>query len=208
MDKADFLQMLTAQLKAQDPSNPLDSQDFAAQLAQFSSVQELEKISSTMDQTLAAQSILAQTFSNAMSTSLIGKTVKADVSEATVGSTGGATISYTLPGAATGITVDIKDSDGTVVRTLTINAQSAGEHNVSWDGMNSEGQHVAAGTYSYTVSAKDSNDQAMTVSTYIEGNVDEIRYEDGSPILIVNGAEIQLGQVLSIRDTESGAKKG
>jgi flagellar basal-body rod modification protein FlgD len=208
LDKTDFLQMLTAQLKAQDPMNPLDSQDFAAQLAQFTSVQELQSMSTTLDSILQADALLAQTFSNTMSTSLVGKTIRANVDQISVTDTGSATLNYNLPDAATGITVEIKDSDGTVVRTLTVSAQAAGDQQIAWDGKNSDGTHVPAGDYTYTVSATDADNQAMTVSTYIQGKVSEIRYIDGSPVLMVNGNQVQLGQVISIIDSETSTKNG
>lgn len=200
LGQADFLQMLTAQLKAQDPMNPLSGQDFASQLATFSSLQELQTMGKTMDQTLQANLMLSQTFNNTMASSLIGKTVSAEMDKFTVGSTGDSTLSYSLPSAATDINVDIKDSDGTVVRTLHLTPQEAGQHSLTWDGMDGNGRRVAAGNYSYSVSAKDASGNDVTAMTLVEGRVTEVRYENGNAVLTVNGMTVQLSQVLSISD--------
>jgi flagellar basal-body rod modification protein FlgD len=202
MDKADFLQMLTAQLKQQDPMNPQDSSDFATQLATFSSVQELQTMSETMDQTLQANLLLGQTFSNTMSTSLIGKYVHADVDSVTAEDSGTVQLAYNLPSAATEVTVEIKDSDGNVIRTLNINAQSAGDQQLTWDGLDSDGTHVAAGTYTLSVTGTDGNGQSITGTTFVDGLVSAIQYTDGNAVLLVNGMTVQLGQVVSIRDSE------
>jgi flagellar basal-body rod modification protein FlgD len=204
MDKADFLQMLTAQLKAQDPMSPMSNEDFASQLAQFSSLQELQNMSKSLDQSLQANLLLTKTYSNTMASSLIGKTVKADMNSITMGSTGDGNIAYNLPDAATDVTVDILDSAGKTVRTLKLNAQTAGDHKVTWDGLNADGRRVAAGDYTYTVKATGADGNALTPSTYMEGKVSEIRYVDGNAILIVNGLQIKLGQVVSISDGDKG----
>jgi flagellar basal-body rod modification protein FlgD len=207
LSQADFLRMLTEQLKAQDPLNPLSGQEFASQLAQFSSLQELQGMGTTLDDQLQADLLLTQTFNNTMAATLIGKVVRAEQNQIEMEATGEQTLTYDLPTAATEISVNITDSSGKVVRTLTLSPQEAGEHTVTWDGLNSDGVHVPAGTYTYSISAKDADGNAVTATTYLEGRVTEVRYSNGSAVLIVNGREISLGSVLSVRDP-SDAEKG
>jgi flagellar basal-body rod modification protein FlgD len=208
MDRADFLKMLTAQLRSQDPLNPLSNEDFASQLATFSSLQELQGIGATLDQSLQANLLLGQLFNNTMATSLIGKVVRAQANSVEVGSSGTTNLNYTLAGNATDMTIDITNSDGKVLRTLTVPAQASGEHQVQWDGLDSNGQHVAAGTYTFAVNAKDATGQAVDVSTYFEGTVSEVRYVNGQVVLLVGGREVSLSNVLLIRDADDQAKKG
>jgi flagellar basal-body rod modification protein FlgD len=204
MDQTDFLQMLTAQLRAQDPMNPMDGQDFAAQLAQFSSLQELQKQGATLDESLQADMLLAQTFSNTMAATLIGKTVRADTDLVTVEATGDETLAYTLGAAATDIQVEIRDSDGELVRTLSVgNAQAAGDQQITWDGKADNGVRVPTGDYTFTVVAKDPAGASVTANAFVEGRVSELRYIDGSPVLVVNGMHVQLGMVTLIRDSSS-----
>jgi flagellar basal-body rod modification protein FlgD len=123
LGQADFLQMLTAQLKSQDPLNPMNGADFATQLAQFTSVQQLTAMNAKMDQSVQASLMMGQTFSNTMSAALIGKEITADMNQFTLESSGDHALHYNLPTAATDISIDIKDSSGKVVRTLKVNPQ-------------------------------------------------------------------------------------
>ena len=206
MDRADFLQMLTAQLKAQDPLDPLSGQDFASQLATFSQLQELQGMGSTLDQSLNASLLLTQTFSNTMAASLIGKVVRAESNEVQLGTTGAANLTYTLDAAATDITIEIRDAAGTVVRTLTPSAQAEGEQTVSWDGLSSDGKRAAADSYTFTVSARDADGNTVNAGTYAEGRVTQIRYDNGMVYLMIGDRQFTLSSVLSIRESESGQK--
>jgi len=204
MDKTDFLQMLTAQLKAQDPLNPLSNQDFATQLAQFSSLQELQTMNTELGQALQSNLLLTQTFNNTMAASFIGKIARAESNTITMGATGNASLMYKLGTNATNITVDIKDSSGHTVRTLNPAAQASGEQSVSWDGLDANGQRVAAGNYTFSVNATDANGQAIDVTTFIEGLVTEVRFANGGALLVVGDREIHLGDVISLRNPSDG----
>jgi len=202
LGQADFLKMLTQQLKSQDPLNPMDGQDFASQLATFSSLQELQNIGSTLSQSLDANMLMAHSFNNTMAASLIGRTVQAEANSVTVGSSGGSTLTYSLESAATDITVEIHDVDGKVIRTINVTPQEAGEHGIDWDGLDGTGRHVSAGTYTFTVTAKDPDGNSVPATTLIEGQVEEVRYQNGDVLLIVDGHQILLSQVLSLSDPE------
>jgi len=202
MGQADFLRMLVEQLKAQDPLNPMDGQDFASQLATFTSLQELQNIGATLDQSLDASLLLTHTFNNTMATSLIGKIVQAEGNSVTVSASGGATLSYELAATATEITVEIRDADGNVVRTMSVPPQKEGQQQVAWDGLDSDGQHVAAGTYTYSVSARDADGNTVQATTYFEGRVTEVRYENGSVILLMGDRRVLLGDVISLREPD------
>jgi flagellar basal-body rod modification protein FlgD len=204
MDKTDFLQMLTAQLKAQDPLNPLSNQDFATQLAQFSSLQELQTMNTELGQALQSNLLLTQTFNNTMAASFIGKIARASNNTIEMGAAGDASLTYKLGASATNVTIDIKDSSGKVVRTLNPAAQASGEQTVSWDGLNANGQRVAAGTYTFSVNATDSAGKAVDATTYIEGLITEVRFANGGVVLVVGDREIQLGDVMSLRDPSQG----
>jgi flagellar basal-body rod modification protein FlgD len=207
MTQVDFLQMLTAQIQAQDPMNPMDSENFASQLAQFSSLQQLQSMGTTMSQTLQANLMLAQSFNNTMAASFIGKSVRAEMDQFTVGESGSSTLSYNLSNAATSISVDIKDSDGSVVKTLHINPQAAGDHTLTWDGTDSNGNRVTPGSYTYSVNATDANGNDVTATTVLEGLVTDVSYENGNAELMVNGIAVQLSQVLSIGEGDTSSKR-
>jgi flagellar basal-body rod modification protein FlgD len=207
LDQTDFLKMLTAELKAQDPLNPMSNSEYASQLAQFSSLQQLQNISDTLNNSYQATLLLGQVFNNTMATSLIGKVVRAQANSVSMSSSGTADLNYTLAGNATDISIEISNSDGKVVRTLSVAAQTSGQHSVHWDGQDSNGQHVAEGTYTFAVTAKDADGQAVDVSTYMEGLVSEVRYVNGQVVLMVDGREVSLSDVLLVRESSDQTKK-
>jgi len=181
----DFLQMLIAQLQNQDPLNPLSGTDFAAQLAQFSSLDQLTQINTQLS-TLASS---LSSSNNSQVVGLIGDTVVANGSAVTV-SGASTTLPYNLSQNVQQGTVNIYDSNGNLVQTLTFGAQSAGNNVVNWDTSN-----VTPGTYTFTVSATDSNGKAVTTNTMMTGTVTGVTYKSGVPYLSVNGQDVALSDV-------------
>ena len=201
-NKADFLKMLVAQLTNQDPLSPLEGTEFASQLAQFSSLEELQKMNSGLDGSLQANMVLAQSINNSLATMLIGKTIRADMSSVELGESGPASIQFELDDAAADVTIEIVDEDGEPIRTLSETNLAAGENTVEWDGYDEAGNRVAAGEYSIRVTASDSEGQSVGATLYFEGRVTGIQYRDGIAVLMVGTREINLGDVISISDED------
>ncbi len=188
----DFLQMLIAQLQNQDPLNPMSGTDFAAQLAQFSSLDQLTNINTQL-------SSLASTLSSTNSSqvvSLIGDEVVANGSAITV-SGSSTTLAYNLSQNAQQGTIKIYDSNGNLVNTLTFGQQQSGNNTTTWDTSN-----MTSGTYTFTVSALDSSGKAVTATTLTTGTVTGVTYQNSVPYLSVNGQNIPLTAVQYI--TTSG----
>jgi flagellar basal-body rod modification protein FlgD len=139
-----------------------------------------------------------------MASSLIGKYVTAESNDIRVETAGDERLGFKLAGAATEISVDIRDQDGVVVRTLTMSPQAAGQHSISWDGLNSDGKRVPEGHYTFEVRAIAGDGSAVAATTLVQGIVDSVRYEDGNVLLQINDLDIRLGQVLSLAN--SGGK--
>ncbi len=198
MAKDDFLKLLITQLSHQDPMSPMESQDFAAQLAQFSSLEQLQGIGANIEQGVEADLILAQTINNTMAASIIGRRAKAIGDKVMIDTYGGAEITFRLGGFAQDVKVTISDSNGDTVNVLTANNLSDGENNLSWDGKNSEGQTVQEGTYHFTVEATGIDGNAISVTPLIVGIATGIRYEDGKAILLIDGQEVPFSSVVEI----------
>ncbi|MGO9137351.1 MAG: flagellar hook assembly protein FlgD [Syntrophales bacterium] len=181
----DFLQMLIAQLQNQDPLNPMSGTDFAAQLAQFSSLDQLTDINS---QLTSLASTLSSTNSSQV-VSLIGDQVVANGSAVTV-SGSSTTLAYNLAQNAKSGTIQIYDSNGNLVNTLTFGQEQSGNNTVNWNTSN-----VTAGTYTFKVSAVDSNGNAVTATTMMSGTVTGVTYQNGVPYLSVNGQNVALTDV-------------
>ena len=190
MGKDDFLKMMIAQLQHQDPLNPLDGTDFTAQLAQFSSLEQL----SNMNTQLETLGLYQSSLNNAQSISLIGKeiTTKGNIIKVDGPS---ADLTYSLSAGAGKVIVNIYNEGGNLVDTLELGTRQEGGNSVTWDCSG-----VAAGDYIFEISASDANGDEVSAYTMITGKVTGVSFEDGSPVLSVNGQDIPLGNVISVNE--------
>ena len=189
MGKDDFLKMMIAQLQHQDPLNPLDGTDFTAQLAQFSSLEQL----SNMNTQLETLGLYQASLNNTQSVSLIGKEITAIGNVIKVDGAS-ADLSYNLSETAK-VTIRIYDEGGNLVDTLEPGTQEEGENSVAWDCSG-----VAAGNYTFEVSANDANGDAAPSYTMITGKVTGVSFEEGFPFLSVNGQDISFGNIISVNE--------
>jgi flagellar basal-body rod modification protein FlgD len=184
----DFLKMLIAQLQNQDPLNPLQGADFAAQLAQFSSLDQLTQINTQLS---SLASSLSST-NNSQVVSLIGDEVVANGSSVTV-SGASTNLAYNLSQNAQQGTIKIYDSQGNLVKTLAFGQQQSGNNIMNWNTSN-----VSPGTYTFTVSAVDNSGNAVSANTMMTGPVTGVTFQNGVPYLSVNGQDIALTDILYI----------
>jgi flagellar basal-body rod modification protein FlgD len=200
MGKDDFLKLLVAKLTNQDPMNPIQDEDFAAQLAQFSSLEQLSNMSESLTQDIQWNYLLSQTISNTMATSLIGKTVRADSSQVYLETNGSADLTVNLDRPASELTITICNADGETVRTITAKGLDQGDHVFNWDGTDDGGTQVASGVYTVKLSAKDGNGNTFTPDSIMEGRVSKVAYKDGIALLNINGQNIPLASVLEVKE--------
>lgn len=200
----EFLAMLVAQMSYQDPLSPLDSQQFAAQLAQFTSVEQLVQMNSSLDASLQAQMLMNQSVNNTMSAQLMGLEVEAS-NEIVIKENGETTpIMYKLPGNAANVTVTIYDADGGVVSTEVLGMKPAGEYTYQWDGKNDLGVTVNDGQYTFEVSAVTGEGNNLQVNQYISGIVTGVVYENGSAVLKVGNLPVYLPNVTALNLPDEG----
>jgi flagellar basal-body rod modification protein FlgD len=143
-----FLKLLVAQLKNQDPLNPMDNAQMTSQMAQMSTVEGIEKLNTTLNS-------MVESVSNSQSmqaASLIGKNVMVPGNQLTL-SKGAAYAGINLAKAADNVKIHILDSTGKEVQVESLGAQKAGVLNFAWDGKLSDGTTAADGTYKFTVEA-------------------------------------------------------
>ena len=200
LDKNSFLKLLTAQLQQQDPTAPMDSNAFVAQLAQFSSVEALENMGGKLD-TIS----MAQANANQLAVpQMIGKEVLYQSSQLSVAAGQPATFSVGLGGDAAAMTATIQDATGKVVKTIPAGARAAGANTVTWDGTDARGNPVAAGSYFVTVSARSTSGGAVAATTSVRGVVTGVSFDGSVPQLLVNGTTVKLADVTQISAAPSG----
>ncbi len=151
-----FLKLLTTQLKNQDPLDPTDSSEFTNQLVQFSQVEQQINLNAKFDKLLtsnqAAQMLQASNY--------IGKNVEAEGSLLTVEAP--ASISYWMTKDAATVTAVLKDEDGNIVRTMTVDGK-AGSHTQAWDGRKDDGSLLPVGTYELLMTAVDADGNSVAI---------------------------------------------
>lgn len=195
LGETDFLNLLVTQLKNQDPLQPVDNQQFVAQLAQFSQLQQ-----STQQVTLLQQLITAQTANEQYSLlPLIGRQV--DVAGSLIQlNSGPVTFNYSLAANASSVSVTIMNASNQAVRVLNLGAQSAGTQQVQWDGLDQNGIQVQPGTYRYAVSAVDNSGNTVAATTSSLITVSGIQPNAGqAPSLLAGDQVVDPSTILAIR---------
>jgi flagellar basal-body rod modification protein FlgD len=180
----DFLTLLLAQLQNQDPTSPVDSNEFLSQLASLSEVQGINQLNtsfSTLSNSLTSSQAL-------QASSLLGHEVLAASSTGTL-ATAGATLTgaVSVPQTSSQVTLNISNSAGVLVDSINLGAQPAGLADFSWNGQTSNGAAAPAGTY--TLSAQVAGVASGTaVPTLVNGTVDSVTMGAGSTGLTLNVA--------------------
>lgn len=194
MGKDAFLKLLVTQLQNQDPLKPMDNEQFVSQLAQFSSLEGITNLNTSMKS--ASDNISA--LGGYMSTSLIGRNVKAAGSEFTL-SQSPVTFGYTLGANAANVSVAISDSSGHVVRTMNAGDEPQGSYNITWDGKNPDGVTLPYGQYTFSVTARDSAKSQVAASPYVIGQISSIGMgNSGATSMMVGGTTISKDNIKEI----------
>ena len=187
-----FLQLLTTQLKNQNPLDPLDTNAFTQQLVQFSSVEQQLKTNDFLSALVQSNNNTVQT--NAVN--YIGKTVSASGTRSELVN-GSAVWNFALEDAAM-TTVNIKDADGNVVYTEQGSLQ-AGAGMFQWDGKTSTGATAPDGTYSITMVGVNAEGKNVPITTEFTGTVTGIDFTGTEPVLLIGTTRVNLSGVTSIK---------
>ena len=190
LGKDDFMKLLVAQLSNQNPLKPLDGKDFSAQLAQFSALEQMTNVNSSIQKLIDSQ----QQATNSAMINMIGKQV--DVQGNAIPHKSGQThnLSYSLSGRAANVTVEVYDQLGQLVRTLS-GTGSQGNNTVLWQGQNNAGNPLPEGNYTFRVNAVDASGNSVESKTFTKGTVSEVLFEDDNTFAIVNGEKISAQEI-------------
>ncbi|HVF93583.1 MAG TPA: flagellar hook capping FlgD N-terminal domain-containing protein [Sphingomonas sp.] len=186
LNQGDFLKLMTAQMKNQDPFDPVDNTQMVAQMAQFSSLAGISEMSSTLK---AIADKLGGT-STADAVSYIGKTVLTAGDTAYARSSGGISGAIEIADTASDVRVTITDQNGGVLRTVSLGAQQAGTTSYDWDGTTDTGEAAGPGPYRVSVSAQNGG-KTVAANNLVWAPVESVSTASGAALLTLPG----IGQI-------------
>jgi len=198
LGKDDFMKLMISQLQNQDPLNPMDGTAFSAQLAQFSSLEQLTNLNTYMKQSIDANATLTQSINNTLITGLIGKGVKLSGGDIKVNGQDSITLGYNLPTEAKTAQINIYNESGALVKTLDGISTTAGDNKLSWDLTDNNGNKLPKGNYKFEVDAVNLSGDNMTLDIYKVGTIDGVRFTDQGTVLLVGGAEYSLADIAEV----------
>lgn len=202
LGKDDFLKLMIAQLKNQDPLNPMEGTEYASQLAQFSSLEQLTNLNSYLKQSIDSNFLLTQSVNNTMMANLIGKEVKVSGNDLNVVGQDSISLGYNLPTNAKSVIINIYNENGTLVKKLD-GTKETGLNKLSWDLSDNNGVKVNNGTYYYEIEATNLYDEKMTLNSFKVGLIDGIRYSEFGTMLLIDGAEYSITDIMEILNNKN-----
>jgi flagellar basal-body rod modification protein FlgD len=186
-----FMQLLVAQLKNQDPLNPMDNSQMTSQLAQINTVNGIQQLNTTMS------SMLTQN-ATTQASSMIGRTVQVPTNNLTLAS-GAANFGVSVPTGADDVVVTITNAAGLAVRTVDLGQMAAGSGNYTWNGKDDKGNQLADGAYSIKVSATQGG-KVVTANALGIDKVAGVTINNGTmQLVLASGGTAKLSDVASIQ---------
>lgn len=205
LGQEDFLELMMAQLKHQDPMEPMDNGEFLGQMAQFSTVTGIDEMKQSMEG-LSASYAAGQTL---QSTQLVGQEVLVESAKLELNNTGRTEGAFELDAASGDVRMDVTNSAGTIIRQIELGEYAAGRHTFQWDGMDSNGKRVPQGQYSVQISAQ-RDDEYVSATVLTTRVIDSVEFGNGSETILNTrqGENLTLADIRQIRqragaDTDS-----
>ncbi len=200
MGKDEFMKLLTFQLQNQDPMNPMDQSKFTGELAQFSQLEQLTNLNKKFDQGNKNQAIQDKFYA----ASFVGKKIVTTGSTINLKESGDpGDILFKLDGEASKVMVRVLDEKNNIMGEIWKDGMSQGSHQVTWDGVALDGTPAVKGTYHAQVKAWDVNGQEVSTRTEATGVVSSVNFDDGEPVLTVNGQKVYLRDVASFHTADT-----
>lgn len=191
MGKDDFIKLMSAQLKHQDPMSPMKNEDMAAQLAQFSALEQMVNVNTNLEKMTAGQ----KPQENVLAASLIGKRIMTDSSKFILQKGAQPEMKFNLPTDAQSVSVSVVDAKGEIVREFELGTMAKGAQSIRWDGKNTKSIDSNPGEYTYRVNALDQQNKAMNIDNTTSGLVSGVSFEAGKALLLVDGKKIPMEAV-------------
>ncbi len=196
MGKDDFLKMLFTQLKYQDPQNPVDDREFAAQLAQFSSLEQMTNMSTALSD---LKTVMEQQGKFSL-LQAVGKKGLVQGDALVPDAAGNRSGIIALGQSAAAVNVAVTDANGNPVRYFPLGSQAAGQILFNWDGKLADGTQAPAGDYRFTVQALDEQGKDIATTQYFEGTITGMTLED-DPTAYIGDIPVPFSKILRVKGT-------
>lgn len=218
LGRNEFLQLLVAQMKNQDPLNPMDGQEMAAQLAQFSQVEQLIDINENMkivaesqvelglaiedlsEITVMQGDAMAKLLEQSMAINTVGRTGVLDGNQMFVDRDGGGAITIDTGKLKGNGRLSVLDAEGKLVGAATITDVKEGMQSISLEDFTFE-PPLKPGRYTYQFHVADATGKDVPVKTYTTGRITGLRYEQGQPVLMLGDSlSVPFSSLLQLRN--------
>ncbi|MDO8695987.1 MAG: flagellar biosynthesis protein FlgD [Pseudomonadales bacterium RIFCSPLOWO2_12_59_9] len=181
LGKNEFLNLLVAQLNNQDPLSPQENGAFIAQLAQFSQVEGIGKLNTSMESLVSGY----QSSQALQASSMVGRKVIVPTDRAVVDTKETFKASLTLPVSSSNVYVNVYDNTGASVSRVNLGAQAAGNVSFMWDGKDASGNLLPPGAYKFEAQASYGS-ETKGLSTMLPANVDSVTLGQNGGELMLN----------------------
>lgn len=194
LGKDDFLNLLVTQLQFQDPLNPMDSADFTAQLAQFSSLEQLTNMNTQLGELTAAQTALT----NSQAVAYIGRTVLSNGNAAHISDGLADPLQVSLDAPAAEVFISVYDSTGALRSTFSAHNMDAGRGTIEWTGTDMNNNPLPDGNYWFEVAAVDGAGEEIGASPLSSGRASGVTFNNGEAALVVHGKSVRLDDIIEV----------
>lgn len=198
LDKDAFFKLMLTQLKNQDPTSPLKSHEMAAQLANFSSLEQMNNMNATLTDLKNGQKPMEQF----QALNFIGKAVNGDSSKVTrIRGDKDHDFRFSLTNPAAKVDIRIRNNDtGETIRTISLQKLKEGDNKFIWNGQNDKGQAAPAGNYQMFAEAFNDAGNKQVIKTDFEGVITGVNYSAEGPVLMVGNQSVKLKDIKKIQD--------
>jgi flagellar basal-body rod modification protein FlgD len=194
LGKDDFLNLLIAQLQNQDPLNPTEGTEFTAQLAQFSSLEQLGNINDNLENMGRFQASLT----NSQAVSYIGKEITARGNAVELRPDSPVACHFELGAEAEIAAISMYDNAGGFINSFETGPLSAGRHTVVWDGTDRNGNRLPDGIYFFEVQAADAENRSVAVSPLLQATVTGVTFKDQTAHLTTALQTVAIEDVMDV----------
>jgi flagellar basal-body rod modification protein FlgD len=194
LDREAFLKLLVAQLKHQDPLEPMEDVQFISQLTQFSNLEQVMKTNTKLDEL----SIAAGAEISSQAVNMVGRTVVVPGDRLTLPEEGEVELKIEVPTTIAGGEVAVFSEEGRLVRRIPLNPSNVGRGSAMWDGRDEQGVRMPPGEYTVRATGVTPSGSEIQMGVLAPARVDAVVWQEGVPMLRMADRLVPLSSVREV----------